>query len=335
VPETPRRSVPDNLDPLVDTLSNVVGILVVVVALTQLQVGEALDRLIELDASKLPGARQFASRVEVEHAELTLRLSEAEKRREAILNRSDGEIADAIAAAERSLERLAKQPSAPRTKRAASLVAIEREIETRKRELEAQGTALDRRSEYAREIERVPKELVARLPDPGIVTGEEAWILCRYARCYLADRSDLVDAGSHAISATIGETRPATAQELESISHHLRKRDIGHGNFRWQLLTQPHPRARLVWRSRDPGIERTRLSTSPELARWLSSRSPERDFIRFKVWNDSFEAYLEARQVIESAGFRAGWDAFDSDDELELALSFGKALPKEGPVEVD
>ncbi|MBY0399256.1 hypothetical protein K2X89_03105, partial [Myxococcota bacterium] len=42
----PRRSaLPDNLDPLVDTLSNVVGILVIVIALTQLELGDAVERV--------------------------------------------------------------------------------------------------------------------------------------------------------------------------------------------------------------------------------------------------------------------------------------------------
>jgi hypothetical protein len=38
------RGVPDNLGPLVDTLSNVVGILIMVIVVTRLELGEALDR---------------------------------------------------------------------------------------------------------------------------------------------------------------------------------------------------------------------------------------------------------------------------------------------------
>ena len=94
MPEPSRRGIPDNLDPLVDTLSNVVGILVVVVALTQLQVGDALDRLVELDASRLPGARSHTSALEIEHAAMSERLEEAGLRRDAILDRGhdDGRI---------------------------------------------------------------------------------------------------------------------------------------------------------------------------------------------------------------------------------------------------
>jgi hypothetical protein len=68
---------------------------------------------------------------------------------------------------------------------------------------------------------------------------------------------------------------------------------------------------------------------------WLAQRSPEIDFIQFHVWGDSFEAYLAAREVIEAAGFRAGWRAYEIGDELELALRFGPAAPVVGPVLID
>ena len=56
-----RRSLPDNLDPLVDTLSNVVGILVIVIALTQIQMGDALSRVAELDLLRLREERVLAA----------------------------------------------------------------------------------------------------------------------------------------------------------------------------------------------------------------------------------------------------------------------------------
>ena len=117
--------------------------------------------------------------------------------------------------------------------------------------------------------------------------------------------------------------------------HHVGKRDIGQGDLRWRIGADSRPHAWLEWRSRDSGIERTRLSSSRALQDWLAARSPERDFIRFQVWNDSFEVYLEARQVIEAAGFRAGWKARKKDEELDLVLTSGRPPPREGPVRVD
>jgi hypothetical protein len=63
--------------------------------------------------------------------------------------------------------------------------------------------------------------------------------------------------------------------------------------------------------------------------------SPESDFIRFQVWNDSFEAYLAARQSIETAGLRAGWTGYAEDEELVRLLRFTTEPIAEQPIEVD
>ncbi len=316
-------------------MSNVVGILIVVVILTQLQVGDALDRLVELDASRLPAARDSASTLEARHAEVAQRLLEAEARRQAISTRSEHALAEVTQQANAAMVALDALPN--RNPPSDALDALERELEARSDRLETQRKIFDRRSEYARAIQRVPREIVARLPDPEVVRGEEAWILCRYSRCYLADRHELIQVGSRAIGATLdhGDLRQARPDEFESLAHHFRKRDIGLGDFRWRVGAHPRPHAWLEWRSRDGGIERTRLSSSRALQGWLRARSPDRDFIRFQVWNDSFEVYLEARQVIEAAGFRAGWQPREKDEELDLVLTSGRPPPREGPVQID
>jgi hypothetical protein len=309
----------------------------VVVILTQLQVGDALDRLVELDASRLPAARDSAGALEARHAELAQRLLEAEARRQTIFTRSGHALAEVAVQANAALAALDALPKRIAPTEASSLDALERELETRSSQLEAQQEILDRRAEYARAIQRVPPEIVARLPDPEVVTGEEAWILCRYRRCYLTDRHELIQAGSKAIARILdhGDLRQYRADEFESLALHFRKRVIGAGDLRWQIGIHPKPHAWLEWRSRDGGIERTRLSSSRALQDWLRARAPDRDFIRFQVWNDSFEVYLEARQVIEAAGFRAGWQAREKDEELDLVLTFGRPPPREGPVQID
>lgn len=337
MPRTTRRGIPDNLDPLVDTLSNVVGILIVVVALTQLQVGDALDRLVALDAERLPAAQLGSAALEARRSVKEARLQKAEARREAILRRSDGDLTDALAAALRALESVKALPEKKLTTRDASVEALEARLAREEAEVTAQEKQLEIRERYAAAIEVVPKEHVARLPDPIQLTGQEAWILCRYGRCFLADRPALIDTGSKAIGEILeeGGARRIRPDEFESVAHHFRKRDVGVGDFAWRVVTTPEPRARLFWRSKDSGIESTRLAESRELRAWLAARSPERDFIRFQVWNDSFETYLEARRVVEAAGYRAGWQAFERDGELDLYLTFGRPPPREGPVEVD
>jgi hypothetical protein len=340
MPPSARRGLPDNLDPLVDTLSNVVGILVIVVILTQIQVGDAIDRLMAVDAAAAPAAEASLSDVEATQSELIRRLDELEKRRAHVLARAGDDLEESAAAAVSALAVLAALP--PTQGPEAEPIApdsgpLHAELEARREALEAAESALAQREDYAAELRQVPRELVARLPDPDILTGQEQWILVRHGRVYLADRATLIDLGEKAIGRILvhNDRRAVRPDEYETLAHYLRKRDVGEGNFLWRFVTKPNPRARLEWRSLDTGIEASRLESSRALRSWLAARDPSRDFISFQVWNDSFETYLEARRIVESAGFRAGWKAYGEDQEIELPVTFGVRPPSERPVEVD
>jgi hypothetical protein len=214
---------------------------------------------------------------------------------------------------------------------------LESAFESSRRSL-IEGTArVDQRARYQRELETVPKHMVARLPDPQVLQGRSAWIMVRFGRVYLADRESLLNLGSRAIGRVLqdAQDRRIRDDEFRSVARYLRKLDVGQGAFRWQLQTEPVVRVQLAWRSKDGGLEHTKVATSPEFRQWLAARDPEVDFIQFQVWGDSFETYLAARELVEAAGFRAGWLGYEPEAEIELSLRFGAPEPETGPVEVD
>ncbi|MFO0687549.1 MAG: hypothetical protein U0900_02470 [Myxococcota bacterium] len=338
----PRRSaLPDNLDPLVDTLSNVVGILVIVIALTQLELGEAVQRV----------AREVAERVGVPPAE-SVAPPEAppapdpalDARREALRARG----IESLPAARRTLERVVAtlEPGARGKSTAGggapalsprARAALEARVSAAREALAAEKTSAAHRREYAASLEKVPKRLVARLPDPGLVEGREAWILVRYGRVYPVEREALFEKGRQAVTKIVpdGATRTLRPDELASVAHYLRKSDVGLGPHRWTLETDPALHMVLRWRTRDGGIERSRIDDDPGFAAWLARHDPAAEAIRFHVWSDSFEAYLDARARVEAAGFRAGWRGHEADEELEIGLRFGLPEPEVRPREVD
>jgi hypothetical protein len=180
--------------------------------------------------------------------------------------------------------------------------------------------------------------LVARLPDPKIMQGKESWIVVRNGRIYLADREKLFDQGQNAISRVLGEStkdRFIRPDEFEAVSRYFRKRNVGAGAFRWRLETEPDVRVELVWRSPDQGLDHTGLAENLAMRSWLAARSSDIDVILFQVWADSFEAYLAAREVVEAAGFNAGWRGYELEDELALPIRIGRAAPEVGPIRVD
>lgn len=324
----PRRAIPDNLDPLVDTLANVVGILVIVIVLTQIELGDALTRVIELDAARL--------RAEASHADGRSALEDGlAERAAALARRSDEAPEQAIDRAREVLAELESLP--PEGPDAATAAADGERVRALRSELDRVREAARERERYAAEIREVPARLVARLPNPEIVRGTESWVLVRYGRVYPVDREKLFDVGSDGIARILkdGVGRPVRDDEFEAIALYLRKRPIGDGNFRWRLETEGTPRVELHWESRDGGIDRARLDSDPRWRAWLAERSPDRDFVRFHVWNDSFETYLAARQSVEAAGLRAGWRGYPSDRELESFVRFGPRPGRVRDVRVD
>jgi hypothetical protein len=204
-------------------------------------------------------------------------------------------------------------------------------------ELARAQEAAEERERYAEAIQEVPVRMVARLPDPELVRGNEAWILVRYGRVYLVDREKLFEEGVTGIRRILrdGEGRRVRRDEFDAIALYLRKLPIGEGAFRWQLKTEGRPRVELEWLTRDGGLDHSRLETDPRWRAWLSRLSPETDFVRFQVWNDSFETYLAARQAVEKAGLRAGWKGYAADQELVRILRFTSNPLPEQPIEVD
>jgi hypothetical protein len=342
-----RRALPDNLDPLVDTLSNVVGILVIVIALTQLELGDALARVaagsLSPSASEgLPELPEPARPDSSDGASAAIRV-----RLDALRLRSGADLARAGEVLRRALEDLrtgdpalvaASGSNGPRDAGAVrDRAALEARVAQARESLERARISQSNREAEAESLERVPRRLVARLPDPEVVAGRESWILVRHGRVYLVDREALFDTGRQAIERIVpdGATRALRPDEFESVAHYLRKTEIGLGPHRWRLATEPGVRLVLEWHTRDGGIERSQIADSPEFGAWLARRKPDLDTIRFHVWNDSFETYLEARARIEAAGFRGGWRGHEADQELEIGLRFGLPDPEVRPLEVD
>ena len=324
-----RRALPDNLDPLVDTLANVVGILVIVIVLTQIELGDALDRLVDVEDRRIEAELAHAADIPLVEASL-------ESRHAALKARTERGVESSISLARRVLEDLSGLPK--RQKQAETEAAQQRlEISAARETLAAASKRVEERARYEVDLRNVPAQLVARLPDPEVVRGLESWILVRYGRVYPIDREVLFDQGSAAIRRILpdGGDRRVRNDEFESVARYLRKKSIGFANFRWQLKNDRPVRVELEWASKDGGIDRLQLSQNAEWQAWLGARTPEKHFIRIHVWNDSFETYLAARQAVEVAGFRAGWKGYEDSEQMKLSLRFGTPLPREREIEVD
>ncbi|MFM7040696.1 MAG: hypothetical protein ACKO35_00685, partial [Planctomycetaceae bacterium] len=76
------------------------------------------------------------------------------------------------------------------------------------------------------------------------------------------------------------------------------------------------------------------IKGSGDLARILLRLEPDSHIVRFFVWPDSFEAYLQVREFTGERGYAAGWEPMGSPDEHRIPLGkyqIGEKPPPPAP----
>ncbi|MBW2273215.1 MAG: hypothetical protein JRG96_08085 [Deltaproteobacteria bacterium] len=331
-----------NLDSLLDTMANVVGILIVVMAVTQITVGQAVKRIRFLESSDAASIAEERSR-EQEKRSLVSQLEELERRwqrLEPTASRAPGQ----SAALREHLSRLESHDIARETRQAQesllvssvagdrdALLGLEGEVSQQREALAARRLRL---RQAAEERSRGPFEV--RMPDPRPAPpGAVEYVLfCRYGRVIPVDMEGLLDVMNEALPRGFGSRTPRPA-ELAQIVRDFGSRLVGDADFRWSVFDRGvyGLAARLSWRDAESG-ESAGWIEHPEsrFRQTLRSVSPRGRFLQFHVWSDSFEVYLAARKLAEKRGFAVGWQAYDEREEYEGVLTRHK---RDDPVPID
>lgn len=320
-----RRERNQNLDSLLDTMANVVGILVVVLAFTQLQVGEAVRRIHNSEVARIRSAGEalaFAGEGalrEVSRLEESLRAGA----KSAALVRSELQQLGAQS------EKLRAATRFPGVEQADIVAAILRET-GKQHEMRDQLSAL-RANRKRLEIRlRGSRDAFAsathqiRLPDPrpAPLGTEERVFFCRYGRVSPVDLERLHEILNE-------DLRKATDSPLSGhlaaslLVSHFETHDVGDRDFRWRLSDRAGYgiAARIAFRRDDIGELRSEIVADDSDYRLALSRAqPKSHYLRFYVWSDSFAAYLRAREIAEELGFSVGWRAYDREAEHEGIL---------------
>ena len=315
----------ESMDSLLDTMANVVGILVVLVAVMQLTVGDAVDRIVE------EGVRQPASLPEVEATE------------------EDQEaVAAAIVAARGKLEALPPSPEKPgmlieeaaplfealralpgsELASAQGVEALQEEVQRKanavenlRADLVVQSTRLARLDALLTHAPPEDRPKVARLPDPRPPPqgAEEVVFFCRYGHVAPVDRLQMLKRLNGGVEKALGESRAPAPSDGPWLQNFFRKQSVGWENFYWSIR-DAGPRvlfADMAWRDRNFGEQAGELRIEgSRLERIFDNHDPQKEYIRFWVWSDSFEVYLEARYLAEAAGFDVAWTAVPVGEEV-------------------
>ena len=315
----------ESLDSLLDTMANVVGILVVLVAVMQLAVGDAVDRIVEV------GVREPATLPEVEEAErdqeaVAEAIVAARGKLEALppSARREGMLLESVRPLLEELEGLAgarefafqdqESLDAKLAERRESVVLSRRAVAGQREEL----ARLDLLWESSL-LENRPK--LARLPDPRPPPrgAEEIVFFCRYGRVAPVDRQQMLNALNVGVEKALGDFRVPGEEDRPWLYNFFTKQRVGWENFYWRVRDRGPQTlfADMAWRDENSGEQAGELRLpGNRLAGDFEKHDPGKEYVRFWVWPDSFEVYLEARYLAEAAGFDVAWTAVPAGEEV-------------------
>jgi hypothetical protein len=333
-----RRGEGQNLDSLLDTMANVTGILVVLMAVMQISVGDAMERLRD-DLLDRPGlSREALDAAQAEAETLRAALAPLVGERET-LEASRRDRRDELSALRSQIADLEAEVAAART-RPRNQAEAQKQVEA------AEGRALDLEQALARErsaVTALEREIAslpavgsardARLPDARRAPPGASPIIyaCRHGRVTRLDAHDLVSTLDAAVWRASRATNPNSlstnpllrAQVVEFFA----TRDVGDANLRWRVYEEgDHLVGHLEWRGTEFGESEAQIAArTSEFRTELGLLNRQRSALQFLVWDDSFEVYQAARKLADRAGFASGWDPFDSDAPLRHYITGGRA----------
>lgn len=333
-----------SLDSLLDTMTNVVGILVIMLTVTQLGVGDAVKRISsgdQVDPEVLEAAKKELLQLELVKNELVKRLKSLiyEKGVDiaAELRRIQAELANVKA----NVSALAKQRD--ERVRAAEL-EMQQLLQEAKRLLEEQKKKEEEliakittgNAELAKlraqledtPIVEAPPPKVVHLPNPRPAPegSKPVTVLCREGRVMHIDAGNYQDRAQKLAKFIVTRKKlgadPAAGIDGKVLAEEFnRASTIRDRDFDIRLEIRGRNPV-LVLKRRDGAgetleqIQRSGSKYEQEIRRL----PPDKFYLQFLVWPDSFETYLQARRIAADRGLPAGWNATTMQEEYSVPL---------------
>lgn len=314
-----------NLDSLMDTLTNVVGVLIIILILVQINVARAVKKIV----SELPPVT-----IE-EHAKLKTSVEELEKKLAELKAAQDDakKIKENLDKANAEYARI--QAEAPKDVKLVDVDSLKKELETKRKLVEALKAEL---AKMLAEQERM-QALLAATPVPVPVAPQPAKVVripnarpvpekAKFSRVLVAGGQLYVldlDAAERMVMAAFNsakttleasKTKDAKGKTIitydqDKVVKFFEKRPLSLPNV---TITVPYSKTstRLAMRlTPKPG-----QGEPVELANRLNSRfylmlrqaKTSNSVVWFHVARDSFESYIRTREVVDQAGVPAGWE---------------------------
>lgn len=318
----------NGLDSLMDTMFNVLGILIIVLIITQMGVREAVQRIAgAIKPEQLVESREKLAMTTARRRELT-ELLEADPSVEVQQVLAD------LAENQRLLEQTEQEALATQ-ERQAQQEKILAEITEREKELrDLLERALERKAELEALLAKAPEPMgevpeakVVYLPNPRSAPdgAAAALLLCRDERLYPLDLESLrqlsLARAEEVVRSQELDRDPKAGIDAEKFLVGFNARQPSNDYFRVSMVARDSVPWMVFERRQDRGHPVLALKRrGGTFQRGLSTLDPAKQFLNFLVWPDSFEVYLAAREAASTVGLLAGWAPQTTTEEYTTPL---------------
>ena len=317
-----------SLDSLLDTMTNVVGVLIVVLIVTQVNVSSTAKR-IRANLPEVTAA--MMSELEAKEKivmERLVQLKEPEMVDPEDVEKARGDLRALLA------NRKELRNSEARFKKLdLELAIIEQEVEELKQRLVSEGGKLAQlRSKVEEEEEtlRNRKPKLVRLPNPRIPEeeAEEIRMIIRGGKLIHFDREGILDAIAAKVTSRKDllsrDPKYKSRYERDKIMPLLDKLTETHPLFRYEFKLHENGHLQVFCYPRDGKGEDLEDLAKPRSAgnKVMVAASFDRDYLRFFVTRDSFEQYISVRRTAEDKRIPVGW--IFAHDAARQTLNLGE-----------
>jgi hypothetical protein len=335
---------PLSLNSLLDTLMNVVGVSLILLAAANLSLIRATK---QIHSSGIP--QDISEKLSAERAKNKLAISVAEPTAGEVSGQSDDTqerrrlsarlellkdepaidqgLLDQLAASQRSLKALQDESSDLDAKIAALKADSPKPSSGESRG--AQGTIIQ-----LPVVHTIPRQL------------EQVTVICRNGRAWIVDSGQLSKAltGALQIAKARLTSTMTTLQQIRSVVSYFDTVDVGDKSFRLSLKPVIQDQqfrgfaVLIVPRNLDSSAGNL-PAMDPVTVTTLRHLDPSTQFIHFLVWADSFQFYLSLRGDLEryysgegNRGTKIGlsWTAYAMDEDFTSFLDSGGSSPRDG-----
>lgn len=323
------------LDSLLDTMTNVVGILIIVLVVTQLGVSDAVQRIadsIRVDPQELARDKEELKKLKEERD----RLLAAMNKDEPIDDTEHEKLLSSIAAQQKLKDDLLEQQKAheaelaKRGQEEANKKEREKEIKeateqrgalsTESKSLEDKIQQREALLDQTPEREVMPaREITLPDPKPAPEGAQQVTFVCAKNKVYPVPISAKISeirklSQARALQVARKQYRTFKPAESEGIDRFLQEfnerpwRD-NFGYFEVKLANYGGS-PRLVFHPRENGGDTEKIVKAPKskFRQALQTIDRSKYFIRFYVCADSFDIYVTTRRIVSDMGLLAGWE---------------------------